>query len=411
MECSVSQQFEPMPVPSVDGDDEYRICELHPNWTCQPPKNHIMVSRRDTVKGEGMGFRIRKSISLGKGVRVNLGKNGISSVTVGKRGAPHVTVGKHGTYVGASIPGTGISYSQKISGQKSASSKPAKNKKKASSPTATAQLPIATQRLETPASPSFSGAGGAVQTNKPTISHAEVTSPNGTNASPNVVSPDRTNASPNGMNTPPSGGNHVKTPKQPGNWKRWIVIILVAIVALAIGNMSADPTQSSQYKELQQQLTSQKQRNGKLQRQIDELNQKLDDIQDLKDQLEQQKAEQDSQQKQLDRQKSEQEQKQQEQDQKQQEQDQRQTQLDEREKNIAQREEAKKQAQEQQLAQVAQQQSQAAQPQSQAPAATSLGRAHGGAFCSPAGATAQSDRSSSILTCRTASDGRLRWMR
>ena len=352
-----------------------------------------------------MGFRIRKSISLGKGVRINLGKNGISSVTVGKRGAPHVTVGKHGTYVGASIPGTGISYSQKISGQKSSASKPAKNKTKASSPTATAQLPIATQRLETPASPSFSGAGNTAQTDKPTISHAEITSPN-------VVSPNRPNTSPSGTNTPPTGGNHAKTPKQPGNWKRWIVIILVAIVALAIGNMSADPTQSNQYKELQQQLTSQKKQNGKLQQQIDELNRKLDDIQDLKDQLEQQKAEQDSQQKQLDQQKSEQEQKQQEQDQKQQEQDQRQTQLDEREKNIAQREEAKKQAQEQQLAQVAQQQqSQTTQSQSQSPAATSLGRAHGGAFCSPAGATAQSDRSTSILTCRTASDGRLRWMR
>ena len=59
-----------------------------------------------------MGFRIRKSISLGKGVRVNLGKKGVSSVSFGKRGAPHVTVGKRGTYVGASIPGTGISYSQ-----------------------------------------------------------------------------------------------------------------------------------------------------------------------------------------------------------------------------------------------------------------------------------------------------------
>lgn len=215
----------------------------------------------------------------------------------------------------------------------------------------------------------------------------------------------------NGPTDPPTGGKHTKKSKQPGSWKRWIVIILVAVVALAIGNMSADPTQSSQYKQLEQQLTSQKQHNNKLQRQVDELNRKLDDIQDLKDQLEQQKAEQDSQQKQLDQQQSEQEQKQQEQDQKQQEQDQRQTQLDEREKNIAQREEAKKQAQEQQLAQVAQQQSQAAQSPAQAPAATSLGRAHGGAFCSSAGATAQSDRSSSILTCRTASDGRLRWMR
>lgn len=340
-----------------------------------------------------MGFRIRKSISLGKGVRVNLGKNGISSVTFGKRGAPHVTVGKRGTYVGASVPGTGISYNHKIAGQKSPSSKPAKNKAKVSSSTTTAQLPAAVPLSGTSTSTYYpSNVGAPTSSAIPPVSY---TGPSNLGGPAN----------------PPSGGNHANHSKQPKAWKKWIGIIIVAVVALAIGNMSADPTQSSQYKQLEQQLTSQKQHNNKLQRQVDELNRKLDDIQDLKDQLEQQKAEQDSQQKQLDQQQSEQEQKQQEQDQKQQEQDQRQTQLDEREKNIAQREEAKKQAQEQQLAQVAQQQSQAAQSPAQAPAVTSLGRAHGGAFCSSAGATAQSDRSSSILTCRTASDGRLRWMR
>lgn len=339
-----------------------------------------------------MGFRIRKSISLGKGMRVNLGKNGISSVTFGKRGAPHVTVGKRGTYVGASIPGTGISYySQKISDEKPAKAKKAKKNTKRSKADA-AQLPLTTSPVETTVMPYPSDADKLTLTNTPSVSTNELSNSNG-------------------PTDPPTGGKHTKKSKQPGSWKRWIGIIIVAVVALAIGNMSADPTQSSQYKQLEQQLTSQKQHNNKLQRQVDELNRKLDDIQDLKDQLEQQKAEQDSQQKQLDQQQSEQEQKQQEQDQKQQEQDQRQTQLDEREKNIAQREEAKKQAQEQQLAQVAQQQSQAAQSPAQAPAATSLGRAHGGAFCSSAGATAQSDRSSSILTCRTASDGRLRWMR
>ena len=345
-----------------------------------------MTSKRDAIKGESMGFRIRKSISLGKGMRVNLGKNGISSVTFGKRGAPHVTVGKRGTYVGASVPGTGISYSQKISDEKPAKAKKAKKNTKRSKADA-AQLPLTTSPVETIVMPYPSDADKLTLTNTPSVSTNELSNSNG-------------------PTDPPTGGKHTKKSKQPGSWKRWIVIILVAVVALAIGNMSADPTQSSQYKQLEQQLTSQKQHNNKLQRQVDELNRKLDDIQDLKDQLEQQKAEQDSQQKQLDQQQSEQEQ-----DQKQQEQDQRQTQLDEREKNIAQREEAKKQAQEQQLAQVAQQQSQAAQSPAQAPAATSLGRAHGGAFCSSAGATAQSDRSSSILTCRTASDDRLRWMR
>lgn len=40
---------------------------------------------------------------MGKGVRINLGKDGISSVSFGRRDAPHATVGKRGTYVGASI--------------------------------------------------------------------------------------------------------------------------------------------------------------------------------------------------------------------------------------------------------------------------------------------------------------------
>lgn len=62
-----------------------------------------------------MGFRIRKSISLGRGLRVNLGKSGVTSVTIGKRGAPHVTVGKGGTRFGTPvIPGTGISYETRL---------------------------------------------------------------------------------------------------------------------------------------------------------------------------------------------------------------------------------------------------------------------------------------------------------
>ncbi|MDU3739799.1 MAG: DUF4236 domain-containing protein [Bifidobacterium breve] len=62
-----------------------------------------------------MGFRIRKSISLGKGLRLNLGKSGVTSVTMGNRGAPHVTVGKGGTRFGTPIiPGTGISYETRL---------------------------------------------------------------------------------------------------------------------------------------------------------------------------------------------------------------------------------------------------------------------------------------------------------
>jgi hypothetical protein len=63
-----------------------------------------------------MGFRFRRSVSIMPGVRVNLSKSG-GSVSIGKRGAT-VNVGPRGTYADVGIPGSGISYRQKISGAK-----------------------------------------------------------------------------------------------------------------------------------------------------------------------------------------------------------------------------------------------------------------------------------------------------
>ena len=57
-----------------------------------------------------MGFRFRKSIKIAPGVRINLKKNGLSSVSMGKRGAT-VNVGKKGTRGTVGIPGSGLSYS------------------------------------------------------------------------------------------------------------------------------------------------------------------------------------------------------------------------------------------------------------------------------------------------------------
>lgn len=59
-----------------------------------------------------MGFRFRRSIGLGKGVRLNIGKKGISSVSVGKRGIG-VSIGKKGPTGRVGIPGTGMSYRTK----------------------------------------------------------------------------------------------------------------------------------------------------------------------------------------------------------------------------------------------------------------------------------------------------------
>lgn len=61
-----------------------------------------------------MGFRFRKSISICPGVRLNIGKNGLSSVSVGARGAS-VSFGRQGTHANVGLPGTGLSYRTKLS--------------------------------------------------------------------------------------------------------------------------------------------------------------------------------------------------------------------------------------------------------------------------------------------------------
>jgi len=60
-----------------------------------------------------MPLRIQKRKKIMPGVRVNIGKKGVSGVTLGKRGAG-ITLGKRGTRANVGIPGTGISYSTKL---------------------------------------------------------------------------------------------------------------------------------------------------------------------------------------------------------------------------------------------------------------------------------------------------------
>lgn len=61
-----------------------------------------------------MAWRFRKSIKVIPGVRINLSSRGIST-TIGGRGAS-VNISGRGTYFNASIPGTGLSYREKIGG-------------------------------------------------------------------------------------------------------------------------------------------------------------------------------------------------------------------------------------------------------------------------------------------------------
>lgn len=58
-------------------------------------------------------MRFRRSIKIAKGVRVNIGKKGITSLSVGGKGATINTSSK-GVRLTSSIPGTGISHSEMI---------------------------------------------------------------------------------------------------------------------------------------------------------------------------------------------------------------------------------------------------------------------------------------------------------
>ena len=73
-----------------------------------------------------MAFRFRKTVSIFPGVRLNLGKRGVS-VSAGVRGA-NVTLGRNGLYGNVGIPGSGLSYRKKLFQQKKTSSSQAANK-------------------------------------------------------------------------------------------------------------------------------------------------------------------------------------------------------------------------------------------------------------------------------------------
>lgn len=73
-----------------------------------------------------MGWNFRKSVKILPGVKVNIGKNGVSSVTVGGKVA-RTTIGKNGKVTqSVSIPGTGISYRETV---KEGTTSKANNKK------------------------------------------------------------------------------------------------------------------------------------------------------------------------------------------------------------------------------------------------------------------------------------------
>ena len=63
-------------------------------------------------------FRVRKSIRIGPGVKLSIGKKGITSLSLGNAGAT-VNLSSKGVKGTVGIPGTGISYTSKLSGTSS----------------------------------------------------------------------------------------------------------------------------------------------------------------------------------------------------------------------------------------------------------------------------------------------------
>jgi tetratricopeptide (TPR) repeat protein len=76
-----------------------------------------------------MAFRFRKSISLGKGLRINLGKTGVS-LSAGRRGSGMgMTFGRRGTYLNTGLVGTGLSYRTRVDKFKHTSKTNSRNQK------------------------------------------------------------------------------------------------------------------------------------------------------------------------------------------------------------------------------------------------------------------------------------------
>ncbi|SDJ14899.1 DUF4236 domain-containing protein [Alteribacillus bidgolensis] len=72
-----------------------------------------------------MAFRFRKSVKVAPGVKLNVGKRGVSTTVGGK--SVRVSSSSRRTSVGSSVPGTGVSYHKQV-GSKNVRSKSNKNK-------------------------------------------------------------------------------------------------------------------------------------------------------------------------------------------------------------------------------------------------------------------------------------------
>jgi hypothetical protein len=75
--------------------------------------NHVNTLFNKTRRCYSMGWRFHKSFKILPGIRLNVGKKGISSVSIGPRGAK-LNLGQNGAKLTTGIPGTGISYTTRL---------------------------------------------------------------------------------------------------------------------------------------------------------------------------------------------------------------------------------------------------------------------------------------------------------
>ena len=79
-----------------------------------------------------MGFRFSRRVSILPGLKLNLSGSGVS-LSAGVRGA-HINLGPRGLYGSAGIPGTGLSYRQRLDSSSRSYDRPSVERRLSSPP-------------------------------------------------------------------------------------------------------------------------------------------------------------------------------------------------------------------------------------------------------------------------------------
>lgn len=196
---------------------------------------------------------------------------------------------------------------------------------------------------------------------------------------------------PDSSNTKPAGHHAHKGKPGKSIWKTAFIALFAFLIGLSVSSCrSSDPKDSQDYKDLQSNYSRSQAELHKTRKELLDAKNQVKKIQDKADKWDKEQAD-----KKAAEQKAEQDKK-----------DQEKAAADKAAQDKAAADQAAQiQAQQQQFQPQKHIQQQHVQPQLR-----SQNTVHRGAFCSGAGSTGASDQNGATLTCRTAKDGRLRWM-